>query len=546
MKAKFALQFRFLFTCLGLCLLYACAQVVSPTGGEMDVQAPVLISSEPVNGAINWKQNKLELKFNEYINLKDVSTQFIVSPPLKSIPEPKIKNKTLSLTWDDTLKPNTTYTFSFGNSIVDYTEQNAVENYRHVFSTGDYIDSLVVSGKLEKAFDHSVEKGILVMLYDENKAQIDSFPYKSLPDYFAKTNAFGNYFIPNVKAGNYKIFALKEGNANYLFDSDDEQIAFADSMLHLNKSTEVNLSMFQEQKAKLFLKKPIKNYVGQLLLSYSKPIQNLTVESLLPTQKIKWQALEYSTWRDTVRYWYAGAEGDSLKLKLIADAVAIDTLLLKIPRKEDNKSKGDFVNGFGFKTNINGDGSFDLGKKIVLQFPSPVKNYVAGKILLTNQQDTVPLVFRFDDSLQRKASIAGQLKEDSNYVLLIPKGVFEDYEGVKNDTVKIKFKLLTASVYGTLKLGVKLPYEGAFVFQLLDDKENVLREQSLLKSETVFYEHLKPGVYKLKLIADNNTNKRWDSGKWLEKRQAEKTYYYKSDITVRANWDLEEQWEVEK
>ena len=152
----------------------------------------------------------------------------------------------------------------------------------------------------------------------------------------------------------------------------------------------------------------------------------------------------------------------------------------------------------------------------------------------------------FDDSLQRKAGISAQLKEDSNYVLLIPKGVFEDYEGVKNDTVKIKFKLLTVSVYGTLKLGVKLPYEGAFVFQLLDDKENVLREQSLLKSETVFYEHIKPGVYKLKLIADNNTNKRWDSGKWLEKRQAEKTYYYKNDLTIRANWDLEEQWVVEK
>jgi uncharacterized protein (DUF2141 family) len=536
-------QHLFVLICL---LFYSCAQVVSPTGGAVDTVPPQIVKSIPKNASVNFNAKKIEIAFNEFIQLRELNNQLIVSPPLRKTPDIKVKNKTLSIEIEDTLKENTTYTFSFGNSIVDFTEGNALENFQYVFSTGSFLDSLTVSGKIEMAFNHVAEKGVLVMLYAAEKTLQDSFPYKVLPDYFGKTNELGNYSINNIRKGEYKIFALKDGNSNYLFDSDDERIAFGDSVLSITKPLVVNLELFQELKSKLFIKKPVRNAEGQLSLIFSKPTQNIALQSLLPEQKFVFKYLEMSKRLDTLNFWYAGAEGDSLKFKVLENGQILDTILVKIPTKENSGGRGERASVVSIRSNVNGDGTLDLNKKLTLQFASVLRKTNTARLRLTNRKLDVPLSFSFTDSLKRNALVDAKFVEDSSYLLLIPASSFEDYNGLKNDTVRLAFRIQSLRNYGTLKLAVKLPNEANYVLQMMDDKENVLREQVLNKSEIIFYEYVKPGLYKFKLLVDSNKNGRWDTGKFLEKKQAEKTIYYVNSLTVRANWDLEEVWDLTK
>lgn len=533
--------------CLSLALLLSsCAQQVAPTGGIQDKIAPKVLESSPENPSTNFNGKKIKIVFDEYIKVNDINSQLVISPPLKRVPEVKVKNKTLTLDLEDTLKPNTTYTFSFGNSIVDYTEANPLENYQFVFSTGFALDSLSLKGTVDKAFNHSVEKGVLVMLYAEEKTKADSFPYHEMPDYFAKTNEFGAFVINHIREGKYKLIALKEANANYLFDSDDEWIAFSDSLLILTKNSEAELHLFQEQKSKLFLKKPVKLGDGLLTLSFSKPTENIQLESLLPDQKMEWTYLENSTIKDTVRYWFANPSGDSLKLKVLENGKALDTIAVKILKKDDHSYRGDKAIEVLIKTNLNPERTLDLKKKILLQFPQPIKKFTASRISLTRRNVPIDFSLHFIDSLKRRAELDAVFEEDSTYKLLIPQGVFEQYDRLKNDTNIINFRVLSSRDYGSLKLKVKLKQSGSYLLQMLDEKEAVLNERKLNNSEVILYELLKPGNYKFKLIADENNNGKWDTGKFLLHQQAEKTYYFPTALTVRSNWDMDETWDVLK
>ncbi len=545
-KSKHSATAHYFLLFLLIHLIQSCAQVVAPTGGEKDILPPKVVQSEPANPSVNFHGKKIQINFNEFVTLKELNSQLIISPPLKKTPEVKVKNKTLSMVLEDTLKPNTTYTFNFGNAIADYTEQNVIDNFQFVFSTGAALDSLTVSGKVQKSFNHVPEKGVLVMLYAVEKMTSDSFPYHELPDYFGKTNEFGNYSINNVRAGKYKLFALKDGNSNYLFDSDDEQISFVDSVLTIAQALLVDLDLFQEQKSKLYLKKPVKIFDGQLICAFSKPAEELSFEPLQPTQKFKWKATEISVNQDTARFWFAGAAMDSLKLKVISKGKTFDTLQVALP-KVVAESAGREKKRLTITSTISSSVRFDLNKKISFLLSAPISKFLASKVILTNRKDTLPILVSSTDSLKRKFELAAKFLEDSTYQLLIPQGTFEDFNGLKNDTVRFVFRLLSQRDYGTLKLALKLKEgSGNFIFQLLDEKENVVNERFINKSEVLLFDFLQPQNYKFKLIADSNKNKKWDTGKFLEHRLAETTIYYPQVLTVRANWDLEEKWDLTK
>src|SRR5688572_15927279 len=173
-----------LFLFAWMLLASSCAIQVAPTGGEKDTIPPVVRKMDPENFSTNFQGQDIAMEFDEYIVLKDLPSQLVVSPPLRHAVETKVKKKTLEFHLQDTLLPNTTYTMNFGSAITDLHEENAIDDFQYVFSTGDIIDSLKISGTVENAFDKKTEKGIYVMLY---RSTADSAPVKSLPDYFAKT-----------------------------------------------------------------------------------------------------------------------------------------------------------------------------------------------------------------------------------------------------------------------------------------------------------------------------------------------------------------------
>ena len=191
------------FLYLLLVFLSSCAVQVAPTGGDKDTKPPEMTGSEPKMFQTNFSGHEVVLDFNEYVQVKDASNSLIVSPLLKQQPIVKIRSKSVIVSFEgDTLLPNTTYTMNFGSALVDVNEGNAKEDFQFVFSTGDHIDSLQITGKVINAKDLKADGGFIVMLYHENT---DSLPFLSRPDYFCKTAKDGSFRVRNISPGRYKI-----------------------------------------------------------------------------------------------------------------------------------------------------------------------------------------------------------------------------------------------------------------------------------------------------------------------------------------------------
>ena len=204
-----------------------CAKVGAPMGGPSDKIPPMVVSSKPGNYRKNFKGERLEITFDEFVTIKNLSSELIVSPPLKERTTMRVRGKTFILNLNNKLRDSITYTFNFGNAITDFHEGNVLENYEFVVSTGDVLDSLTVTGRVLQAEDLQPGKDpALVMLYSNMN---DSAPLQEIPVYLGKTGKEGDFTINNIKTGTYKIFALKDANSNMLYDLPDEWIAFSDS-----------------------------------------------------------------------------------------------------------------------------------------------------------------------------------------------------------------------------------------------------------------------------------------------------------------------------
>jgi hypothetical protein len=223
---------------IGVMFFYSCAKIVAPTGGPKDEEHPLIVTVDPPDYTVNFDRKKITITFNEFIQLKDLNNNLIISPPIQEKPTIKVKGKTLVIEFNEELQDSTTYNIYFGNSVQDYNEGNPIENFQYVLSTGAYIDSLSISGKVINSFNLLPEEGVYVMLYKELE---DSVPIKQIPVYLSKTNKEGLFRINNVSNNKFKLFALRDFNKNYLFDLPNEDIAFIDSLVLFDLITETKI-----------------------------------------------------------------------------------------------------------------------------------------------------------------------------------------------------------------------------------------------------------------------------------------------------------------
>jgi hypothetical protein len=221
---------RFIFYFLATAVLFinACANPVSPTGGPKDTTPPEIIRSTPLNQSVNFTGDRVIMTFSEFVTLKDMNTQLVVSPPLSKPPVFSMRGKSLTMKFEEPLRENSTYNFFFGNAIVDLTEANPLEGYSFSFATGPVLDSLSIKGKLLNAFNLQPVKSAFVMLFD---SIYDSVPYKQRPYYLARTSATGDFVLNNLRDSEYLMFALTDINGNYMYDMPTEEIAFYDSLV---------------------------------------------------------------------------------------------------------------------------------------------------------------------------------------------------------------------------------------------------------------------------------------------------------------------------
>ena len=525
-------------------LITACAQVVRPSGGAKDVRPPRAIHYVPDSAALNFKSKSVEIEFDEYIQLKELNNQLVVSPPLKHKPSVKVKNKTLIIQITDTLKSDATYVFNFGTAIIDITENNPATDFQYIFSTGNYIDSLSLKGNIKNAFDHKTEEGVLVMLYDNPS---DSVVYKNLPNYFAKTKKDGNFSINNVHEGKYRTFALKDANKNFKYDAGDQVIAFADTMIYLRKDATINLELFEERLDKQFIKKATLLKPGKLFLQFNLPVDRLNFSPLNGVGKKSWELIEYSAEKDSVYYWFTDISSDSLFMEVSDNGKVIDTLRLKIAKQGDAKKlkKGKAPEKFEFAYSSNVRANFDLKTPIKISFAHPIKDFDIKRIKLINDQDTLAVKGKFTDAVSRNFLIENELIEDSSYRLYIPPKTFIDIFDFSNDSIQQVFKIKAAKDYGNVKLKVTTADKDQnFVLQLLGKNGVLVREERFKGAVLLYLEAIHPNEYQMKLIIDSNANGKWDAGSYVKKIQPEKVIYYTGKINVRANWDMDLEWKV--
>ncbi len=548
---------RIFLLVVNLLFIFSCAQIVSPGGGKKDTNAPVVLKYSPDSATLNFSAKTIEINFDEYIQLKDLNNQLIISPLLNKTPDIDVKGKTLIVEFDkdEVLKPNTTYCFSFGNAVTDVNEGNPIENFQYIFSTGTSIDSLKVKGKVQTAFDHKTEKGLLVMLYSDLR---DSVIFKSQPDYFAKTKTDGTFEINNVKNGSYKIVAIKDANANYKYDLENEGIAFTDSLVNPSNQKTINLELFQEPAKKVFLKKATHPSYGKFEFVFSQGSDSIRIHNLSNDLKGVQEYVEFSKNKDSLNYWITNYQKDSIVFQLSNGNQIIDTLEFKFINKEEAlKAKRNPLK-LSVITSPNGNQSFDLNKNIVLNFSNPIKTIADSKDIQLKVDSTktpgTELVFEItndfhsvvntliSDSITKKFS----WKENTNYHLYIPPATFTDIFNLSNDTISIAIKTRELKYYGTLKLNITIPETKTnYIVQLIDEQGNVTKEDYIKKSEILNYEYLQPKKYKLKIIVDENNNQKWDIGNYLKLQQAEKVIFNSELINVRSNWDMELDWKVQ-
>ncbi len=280
-------NFLIVLTVAGFCYALStigsgCAQVGMPLGGPKDTIPPVLVNATPPNQSIHFTGNRIVLTFDEYVHLQDVQKSLNISPVPKIIPNITSKLKTVSIKIRDTLQPNTTYSFQFGNSIQDIDENNPLHNFTYVFSTGSFIDSLTFNGSVVMAETGRPDSTLIAMLY---KDLDDSAVYKQKPRYVAFLDSLGNFHFKNLAEGIYHLFALKDESGLKMYNNPSQVFAFADSNIVISQEVKpVKLFAYAEQKNERPNSKtsaPIKK-TSEKILKYSNSVAGSSQDLLSP------------------------------------------------------------------------------------------------------------------------------------------------------------------------------------------------------------------------------------------------------------------------
>jgi len=514
-----------------------CAKKGSPTGGDKDSIPPVIVRSVPENYSINFKENEIEIYFDEYIKLKEIQKNLIVSPPLKYPPiiSPLNTSKVLKIKILDTLRENTTYSFNFGNSIVDNNEGNPFEYYKYVFSTGTYIDSLKLSGEIRDIQLLKPESPATVLLYEVNEDYKDSLVFSEKPNYITVTTDTSSTFeFTNLKEGTYLLLALKDKANNYTFQPKNDKIGFADDFITLPTDSTYTITLFSEI-PEYTIAKPKQKGKNQITFGYEGVIDSLELQliSEAPT------SFEYKIYRDiksdSLRYWYKPVLEKNSAIFIAKNRTKIDTLTTRLKK----------LYGDSLKISDLNSSKVTILDTLKLQANTPLIAIDTTKINVINKDSVAVAATGRINSKYNIAEIIFNKNEDQTYNVQLLPGTFTDFFENTNDTIDFRVRTKPNAEYGTLNLTLQNLKTLPVIVQLVDSKFNVVFEKYRTENIPVFFSTIFPGDYYIRIIYDENKNRKWDTGNFLERKQPERIIYYPSKIEVRSNWSLNETFILE-
>ena len=515
-----------------------CATPGSPDGGPRDKTPPQIDSTASTpNYQTHFKKQTIEITFDEWLKLKNPTTQVLISPPFTGgkLPKISLKKKTVRFEFpDEDLKPNTTYTINFGDAVQDLTEGNPVPNLRYVFSTGDKIDSLQIKGKIIDAISGEAAPGVWMLLY-LNRA--DTVVRTEKPFYFAKTDKSGSFQISNLPPATFKAFALEDLNGDFKFSAVNERIGFPDSLIVLNDTTNIflNLKLFQETPPLEFKKDESKHY-GLAKLRFNRAPYEIEVD-------IQEDSLNYFIEKelDTLKIWYDWNAEKAWKVLLKDSLDFKDTVQLKVFPKADfiANRKTKFVKlETGVKIN-----QLIPNNPIAIYFNHPLSKIDTSKIILLEDSTKIKIVptVNIDTTNKKKLILDYHWKALTIYELkILPDGI-TDWFGLTCDTIQKDFTCLDAKDLGIIHFDLTgFEKDKSYTIQLFTKNKSLLNSYAISnqKNFTKTLNNFPPGNYNIKIIEDLNNNGRWDPGNYDKKLQPEKIFT-KDLETLRANWELE-------
>ena len=574
--------------------MYSCANIGNPSGGPIDKTPPIFMRSNPTPNAVNVKDRKIEIFFDEIVTLKDPSTKIIVSPAQTEMPRMSALGRKVTVELVDSLLPNTTYTIDFSNSIQDNNEGNAIDNFAFAFSTGSVIDSMRVSGYVLDSRTLEPMQSVVVGL-QSNLA--DSAFHKEKLQRVALTNDRGQFTIRNVSPGSYHIFALKDLDRDYKFGNPTEDIAFLDSIIvpsigsreaadtvynDLNEidtimratrpayfPNDILLSMFNEDRKSQYLANNLRVDSTRISLTFAAASDTLPSLSIVGRNDVpdQWYTLERSQTNDTLTYWIRPPHLVSADTLMVATTYlrtdtasnlswGTDTLKFTFQRQKAKKKKKnegtDSLEQIRFmELHPLVNGTQEVYAPLLLQTGTPIERYSREAFHLQRklQNDTtfypaeIKSIALRDSTLSRRDLM---LKVDwepgAAYTLAVDSLAMTDIYGLQTKPLKVDFNVRKMEEYGNIVFNIPAVRDSAIV-ELLDGTEKIVL-RAPVKNHRAELLNLLPGKYYARLFIDRNGNGKYDTGNYDMHLQPEETVYYPGAINLKKNWDVEQTWDI--
>ncbi|WP_041990930.1 Ig-like domain-containing protein [Capnocytophaga cynodegmi] len=539
MKKNLKKYSYFLFLIILISVFWQCARRGSPTGGPKDEKPPVLLFADPKSGVTQFNRNKIRLIFDEFVVIKDLRKQLIISPPMENFPiiSPMSASKKLDISILDTLKPNTTYVFNFGSSIQDYNEGNPYSDFKYVFSTGNFVDSLKIKGKIRDAYKPKPDNFVTIMLYEYNENYKDSLVYKDKPTYVTNTlDSLETFELNYLRKGKYILVALKDKNSNYRFDQKEDKIAFWNEPISVEDNDTLpsyELTLFKEI---LNYKpaRPTQVSENRISFGFEGSTDSVQIKPISPVKGDFKYIISKEPKKDTLNFWFSPKQSDSL-LFAVQKSQKIDTFKVRLKNMKPDSLL--ISNSFS--------GELPMGKNFAWRSNIPILKVDTTKIKVFDK-DSLQLPFKTNlDKEKLEYSLLFDKKYNTSYRIEALPEAITDFFGNTNDTLRVNLKTKKLEDYSILKLTIKEELQFPVILQLTNEKGD--KTESELYFETAqkeyVFENINPGKYKIRIIEDKNKNKIWDTGNFLERIQPERILYYPNLVELRANWEVEEVWD---
>lgn len=535
-RLKNIILFTFLSGMFIVLILQSCAQMANPPGGKKDTLAPKISESIPLNKSRNFKGKKIELTFNEYVGIRNLNQELLITPSVGTY-QTKIRPQGLSIVLDSSLKDNTTYTFNFRNAIEDASERNIGKNIKLVFSTSNDIDSLQIKGNVKQLMTQKHPENILVALYPWN----DTLSIQlTKPYYFVKTDTSGNYLLENIARGKYYMAAFNDINNNLLYNSNKEAVDFiSDKYIDLSKNQEQHFAISIQNQDSLKLSKTTAT-AKTVLYEFNRGIKSMVLQNV-PKSQLYYQQED----NKNLRFYVLNQSSSDT---IFVQATMTDSLdrkyqiPLKIKFREITKKEKIQKLDLNFEVKPAPGKLLSPSDSIQIKFTRPVQQWVSTYLLFkTEEGETLTLpdqAFQWNQYQNNLIIRNTYLPSRTKFELNILKNAFVGVEADSSQAYTQKMEWQDVENYGSIDGQVSSRATNShFIVELIkaDTFEPYMTIKTMKRFEFI---HVEPGIYQIRVIADLNNNGYWDIGNFKLRKKSEPVYFFEGKIKLKANFQI--------